>query len=393
MRSTNNLHRVAVVGLTVLSFGVAAGTVRAQTSASGGGGSRFDVSVHVAEAYDDNLQAEVGHVTPSAYQTSGYYTILAPTATFEARGRRVQFAGTGGTNARYYSDFGEWLGTTTFGGAALAAQLAERTTMSVSQNVSYAPVSLNLFTALPSSSLLNPVPPTSDYATTEEKSLTYTSALALTQGLSSRTAVSFKSDFRYADYKGTQLSLTELRSYDAGARLLHNLDKNVTLRLGYTFRNAVWQSVNHSRTLVLELHVPLLTNAQLWREPRRIQRAVCIDRDGATQLYRLTAGSLINQRMERAGGLAELNLRSPSRCSPNALTLATGGSVGRRSGLTPAPRRAIPAGGAELRFTAGARYRVTFSRTWRRRPCITTDFKSSLSLPQGVRPQLSQQCS
>jgi hypothetical protein len=372
------------------------------------------VSVDVAESYDDNLQAEAGLVAPSAYQTSGYYTILAPNATFEMRGRRLQFAGMGGTNVRYYSDFGRWLGSTTFGGAALAAQLAERTTMSVSQNVTYAPVSLNLFTALPSLSLIDPVPPTSDYATTEEKSYTYTSTFALSQGLTPRTAVSFKSDFRYADYQGSEPSLSELRSYDAGARLLHNLDKNVTLRLGYTFRNAQYRAGRESLENTVDIGVdyarPLSASRKMLLAfsvgPTAYNGPFAVDLDGATQLYRMTAAASMTYPISRTWNAQAAYRRGTeyleSFAKPvftNALTVATSGSVSRRSDL--AISAAYSEGdpgltGTEAPFTtstASARYRVTFNRTWATYAeylYYYYDFKSSLLVPQGGRPQLTR---
>jgi hypothetical protein len=421
----NKINNVLVrdVAAALLLAGCAVTAAEAQTAApassssrSGGNssGSRFDVSLHVAEAYDDNLQAESGLVSPSAYQTSGYYTILAPTATFEARGRRVQFAGTGGTNARYYSDFGEWLGTTTFGGAALAAQLAERTTMSISQNVTYAPVSLNLFTALPSSSLLNPVPPTSDYATTEEKSYTYTSALAMSQGITSRTSVAFKSDFRYADYQGPQLNLNELRSYDAGVRLLHNLDKNVTLRLGYTFRNAQYLTGRESLENTVDVGVdytrPLSASRKMLLAfsvgPTAYNGPFALEANGATQLYRLTASGSLTYPITRTWNAQAAYRRGTeyleSFAKPvftNAVTFATSGTVSRRSDL--AISAAYSEGdpgltGAEAPFTtstASARYRVTLNRTWATYAeylYYYYDFKASLLMPQGVRPQLTR---
>jgi hypothetical protein len=419
----NVLERVALVALVIVGCGVTFASAQTGTSAppsssnrsgENGSGSRFDLSVHLAEAYDDNLQAEAGQVTPSAYQTGGYYTNLAPTATFEARGKRVQFAGMGGTNARYYSDFGEWLGTTTFGGVALAAELAERTTMSVSQNVTHAPVSFNLFTALPSSSLINPVPPTADYATTDEKSYTYTSAVALTQGLSSRTAVSFKSDFRYADYRGSQLGLAELRSYDVGATLLHKVDKNVTFRLGYTFRNSQYLAGRESLENTVDIGVDYVRPLSASRKilltfgvgPTAYDGPFALGLDGATQLYRLTAAASLTYPITRTWNAQAAYRRGTeyleSFARPvftNAVTLATSGSVSRRSDLSisGAYSEGDPGlTGAEAPFTtstASARYRVTLNRTWATYAeylYYYYDFQSSLLLPQGVRPQLTR---
>ncbi len=258
------------------------------------------------------------------------------------------------------------------------------------------------------------MPPTSDYATTEEKSYTYTSAVALTQGLSSRTAVSFKSDFRYADYKGTQLSLTELRSYDAGARLLHNLDKNVTLRLGYTFRNAQYVAGRESLENTVDIGVdyarPLSASRKMLLAfsvgPTAYSGPFALDLDGATQLYRMTAAASMTYPITRTWNAQAAYRRGTeyleSFAKPvftNALTFATSGSVSRRSDL--AISAAYSEGdpgltGAEAPFTtstASARYRVTLNRTWATYAeylYYYYDFKSSLLLPQGVRPQLTR---
>ena len=143
-----------------------------QGSATAPGATTFDVTVDVAEAYDSNLNAEVGNITPSVYQVSGAYTLFAPQARFAANGDRVQFAATGGSSARYFNQSDLFVLSGYNLGLGLTAELTRSTTVSISEGVTYAPSYLyGLFQQLATPSVGGVVPSASNYGVDGVQSL------------------------------------------------------------------------------------------------------------------------------------------------------------------------------------------------------------------------------
>src|SRR5512144_2443907 len=92
------------------------------------GGAPFDLVFTMAETYDDNVRAELGTLDPLASDTGGYYSMLLTSTDFQWRGRRVQVAGTGLSNLRYYDSVREVRAGSQALGLGVSTQLGERTT-------------------------------------------------------------------------------------------------------------------------------------------------------------------------------------------------------------------------------------------------------------------------
>ena len=98
------------------------GDARAEPELSRG----VDFTGSVSGVYDENLLADFGVVAPStALDTSGKYTNFEGDLRFVRRGSRLQVAGTGGVNARYYgSPFAEFIAPDYHVGFGMTARMS-----------------------------------------------------------------------------------------------------------------------------------------------------------------------------------------------------------------------------------------------------------------------------
>lgn len=380
-------------------------------SEDGDSGLRFQLSLDAAEAYDDNLLADAGFVSPSALQISGFYSMFAATTGVDARGKRVQFTSTAGANVRYYADVSQWLAASQHVGASLASQLNRRTTLVLRQGASHAPVQFGLFAAQPSSV---PVPATSDFATSGGSSYNYSTDVVLAHNLTPRSALSFSGDFRYADFVGNDPLFTDLRSYGAGGRYLYNLDRNLKLIMGYTFRNAQYslfqRSVEHSGDMGLEYARPLSATRKMVVSfslgPTVANGPVVALQTGEDrQQYRLMGEGSVAYPMSRTWNLRATYRRGttyveslPKPVFTNGVTVTAGGFASRRSdlSLSAAYSEGDALAGASAAFTTytgAARYSLSLNRAWAAYGeylYYFYEFDRNLTLPQGVSPQLSR---
>ncbi len=229
-----------------------------QGSATAPGATTFDVTVDVAEAYDSNLNAELGSITPSVYQLSGAYTLFAPQARFSANGDRVQFAATGGSSARYFNQGGEFVVSGYNAGLGLTAELTRSTTVSISEGVNYAPSYLyGLFQQLATPSVGGVVPSASNYGVDGVQSLATTSTASLTHHMTPRAAFSLSGSYGRTDmvsnYVGSGYS--NLLNYSAGGAFTYSLNKGMTVRMGYTYRDGQYTNLIRSKEHDIDLGV------------------------------------------------------------------------------------------------------------------------------------------
>jgi hypothetical protein len=204
-------------------------------------------SVNFAEAYDDNLQAELaGGAGTSVYQASGFYSVLSPAVTYASRGerRRVQFGLSAASNVRYYGDLHEILVTSHSAGIGVSAQLARGTALFINQSASYAPAYLyGLFANLAAPAVGDGIAPASDYQVNAERSYAFATAASLSQKLSTHSTVSFNSDVRYTDFVGRAPGFVNMYGYDAGGRWTYASSENIKMRLGYAYRDTQYSGV------------------------------------------------------------------------------------------------------------------------------------------------------
>ncbi len=243
----NALCRTAtvVVAAVALAAPVVAQTdARAPSGAVFGGAGKsstgrqdLSLSINLIEAYDQDVLARAGGAALSFFQSSGFYTTLTPQMDFEARGGRVQVSVTAGSSARYYRDLHEIVVTNHSAGVALTAQLTRGTSVSLSQGATYAPALVyGLFASLATPTVGDVAPSASNYVLDTKRAYAYSTGASLTHKITERAALSFDSGFRYSDFTGHDPGYLDVRSHDAGGRFIYSLNRDVKVRLGYTFR-------------------------------------------------------------------------------------------------------------------------------------------------------------
>lgn len=267
---TRHIRAAAVFAGVLLS----AWPVAAQNSSDrpyrglfGGGGAdpslthSLGLQVSLIEAYDDNVSADAGG-NPTAFERAGFYSGLTTNADYTWRTHRVQVGAAVGTNLRYYGTLGRVTGINHYVSGGFTAQLGPRTTLFMNESVTYAPAYLYaLFTTPDDQTPGAPPPGGADYATSDQRSLTYDSSANLSHNLTRHTALSFSSDVRYTDYVGGSGALSDLRAYDVGGHFTYAASRDATLRLGYTYRRGQYQGglrpVEHGIDIGLDYDKPL----------------------------------------------------------------------------------------------------------------------------------------
>ena len=177
----NTFFRTVLFALVLTTAGAGAALAQSTGSTSrpvfggaGGGsdiGKTIDLTLDAAEVYDQNLTAEAGITSPSAFQVSGFYTLLAPQLRFKSNGTRFQLIASADSNARYFGQTNDFAVTSYDAGVGFNAQMTTRTSVSVSQSVTYAPSYLyGLFARLATPGAGDIAPSSSSYAVDDVRS-------------------------------------------------------------------------------------------------------------------------------------------------------------------------------------------------------------------------------
>jgi hypothetical protein len=150
----------------------------------------LDVTLSAAEAYDDNLLAETGGLTPATPAVSGFYSMFLADAAYNWQVRKVQFGATGGTAIRYYNESGKVEPGFT-SGVGFTAELARRSSISANQTVAYSPSYLyGLFPTVSAAAPGDAIPVAPDYAVNNSSSYAYGSSVSVSHGLTRRGTIS-----------------------------------------------------------------------------------------------------------------------------------------------------------------------------------------------------------
>ena len=197
-----------------------------------------DLSVQVAEAYDDNVYADAGApVTPTARQESGYYTNVITGGSYNWKGDRVQFAATGASTLRQYSGMSgvQVMGTT--GGVGVTAAFSPRTRLFLNQSAAYSPSYLyGLFPGVAPPAPGDQIPVAPDFEADVSESYTYGTSAEFTQSLSRRNSVSASAEYTYTDVARESLNRRDAFAYVLRGQFAQAVSKRTTWRLGYRYR-------------------------------------------------------------------------------------------------------------------------------------------------------------
>jgi hypothetical protein len=379
----------------------------------------LDVSLSVAEAYDENLVADATPTAASsALQTSGTYTSMVPQLNFAQQGQRLQFAMNAGSNLRYYTHGHQLISLSHSIGAGITARLTPKSTFSVNQSVSYSPASLfGLFAPAVAPALGDIVAPSDDvHVNNSERSYVYSTTAGFSRNVASATTLSLMSGYSYSDFVGQAPGFTDLRAYDVGGRLNHSIDRRVGFRLGYKFRKAeyssVQQPVEHTVDIGFDYTRPLSATRKLavgfTLGPTLIDGPIegLISDSSFSRQYRVVGEAFVSRDIGRTWNGRASYRRGvgfvqglPQPVFSDAFTLQTTGLLSRRTDLD--LTAALSSGGAALTgastpfamYNADARLRFALNRTlaaYVEYLFYYYDFNQGLQLPPGVPSRLTR---
>jgi hypothetical protein len=199
-----------------------------------------DFTGSVSRVYDQNLLAELVGVSPgTAFGPSGAYTNLVGDLRFVRRGSRLQVAGTGGVNARYYGNLADFTASDYHVGFGLSARVTPLTTVEVSQALSNSPIFLlGLFATGEPPLLGDARPPATDYAVTNDRAVSAATSVEVERRLSERALVSATGGYRRSHYLAAGPNGSDFFSMDGGGLYRYRLREDSDLQFGYTYRRA-----------------------------------------------------------------------------------------------------------------------------------------------------------
>ncbi len=380
-------------------------------------GPTLDLAVDAADAYDDNLQADVANApNPSVVQASGFYTVLAPSAVFETHSGKFHLVATGSSNVRYYGDLEKVLVTGHSAAVGLNAELNRKTQVFVNQAVSYSPAYLHgLFASVAPPAAGAPIEPASDYTVDDGRSMAYATTANVTHTINPKIDLSADGAYRRTDFTGNTPGYSNLRGYDVGGAMRYLMTRNLKFRLGYTYHyteytpeyhpeeNDVGIGFEYSRalsalrrtTFAFNLSPSIATGVSSPTELPEGDRQYRIGGDFSV-IHQLTRTWTVRGSLRR--GLAYIE-NVPRPVMTNAASVDAQGFLNRRTDLTVSagytsgelalsgtpPPFSTYTGVARLRF-AFARNLAAFGEYF----YYYYDFNQDFPLPPGVAPTLTR---
>ena len=214
----------------------------------GGVGSRNDpgassLIVSLAEAYDSNVLGDSVAAIQSPLQASGFYSELNASFTLRGGAQKLQFATAGGTDLRYYSQDHQVVGVGHYGNAGLTYLPSRTTTLVLDGGVTYTPSYLySLFTSI-APPVVGPPNGGGAYAVTDDPMYRYDARVSLTEKLSSRSQLTFRTGGFYTDFVHKDVFIggvpqRNLATFDAAGTFVHSVSRDLNLNVGYIYSRA-----------------------------------------------------------------------------------------------------------------------------------------------------------
>jgi hypothetical protein len=377
-------------------------------------GQTLGLTANIVEAYDENLLADAGvFVSPLSFQKSGLYTLFTPQVDFRSRSDRLKVSFTAGSSVRYFNESHDFLVTNHYVGGGFDAQLSRQTGLLFNQSVTYAPSFLaGLFASLAPPSFGDVIQPAPNYAVNNTNMYMYATTGSITRSLTPRATLWVGGNYRYTHVVGSDPNYVDLTSYDAGSRFTYSMDRDVKLRLGYTYKEAQYSQLlrptEHDFELGVDYSRPLSATRKMIFAfgvgPRLAQGASVAN--PSAQTSGMAADASMTYQMTRnwstrgsyTRGLAFIDgLQAP--VSTDAVTGLVTGFLGRRTDVwlsaassvghlqqtgTPAPIST---------YTGDARLRFALSRTlatYIEYLYYDYKFQQGIQLPGGVPSGLTR---
>jgi len=263
------LLRAGTVLVVTVGLAMPAGAQTGERAVFGGAragsptGETLNVTVDLAEAYDQDVVAGVGPAAQSLFQGSGLYTTMVPQLDFATHGGRVQVGITAGASARYYAaPQQEFLMMSESAGAGFSVSLTSQTSISFNQNVAYSPTLFSgLFASVGTPSLGDSASPTADYANSARRSISYGTTAGLTHKFSTRATGVIRAGYHSDHFTGQETGLADVQSKEVGGQFNYSLSRDMKLRFGYTYRQGQYlglpQTIEHNGDIGVDYSRPL----------------------------------------------------------------------------------------------------------------------------------------
>jgi len=187
----------------------------------------------VSEVYD---QDELDEGTP---QLGGLYTNFTGDLDYGRYGTRTQIFATGGANLRYYSKLSEFLAADYHAAAGVSTLVASHTTVNLGETFMYSPVSLpGLFPQPLPPELGEPLPPSSNFAVTDNKLVSLGTTAGVEHEFSLRSALTANASYQYTNYLAEDTPTNDWSTIDSGVVYRYRVTETRSLRGGYNYRRA-----------------------------------------------------------------------------------------------------------------------------------------------------------
>jgi hypothetical protein len=314
---------LCIVGTGSVAFAQAPGSERPFRALFGRGsqgaaGQSIDVSATLVEAYDDNLLAETGGISPGVAALSGAYSMLQAGGTYAWANERVHVGMTATSAFRYYGQVGDFQSVSHSGGIGLSTSLPKRTGLSLNQAVAYSPSYLSkLFPSLGDTRLGDAQPASPNYAVNDVTSYSYATTAALTHALTRRGSLQGVADYTFTDFRGGSLR-HDGAVYGGRAEFSRAVGRHSAINAGYRYRtgdsglSTQGKSTEHGIDIGIE-HTKVLSasrnatfsfgvgSSRATVPPQPIAAAPSQAGSVALNLYRLTADGAFAYQFSRTG--------------------------------------------------------------------------------------------
>jgi hypothetical protein len=218
---------------------------------------RLDLTASIVEGYDTDIPTALrGTAAPSDLRTGGITTSLQGAMSYAWKGKGAQIGLNTDSTVRHYVDASttEILGHSA--GIGATVDLPAHSTLFVNQAAAYAPT--YIYGLFPTFVTIEPGENYSalpDYAFGSFKSLTYTSDLALTHHLSTRTSVSASGQYQYTDRLDETAAWRDEYSHRLQARVARNVTDRTVVSVEPYLRSGTIGYTDPARTTELGVNV------------------------------------------------------------------------------------------------------------------------------------------
>jgi hypothetical protein len=201
-------------------------------------GHSLDVNATILGAYDSDLVADAGIVTPGAPRVDGYYTMLQTGGSYKWASSALELGITGASAFRSYGSLGDTHGVSHSAGVGLSSQIARHTKVALNQSVAYSPAYLYALFPNVADVPLGDAPPTApNYDVDQTSSLALGTSGSLTQSVGQRTTVAGQVDYNDTDFTNSS-GRRSMTTYGGRAEWSRRMRRHASMTAEYHYRRA-----------------------------------------------------------------------------------------------------------------------------------------------------------